>query len=467
MSKQLGLDKFGVQKVMYPKDYACDAVGQFAMNVVTLLTGQLTYFYTEKVGVAAATAGTILLIAKIFDAITDIIFGKMLTHTKSKYGKARPWLLRMLFPTMVGIIALFTMPHLSQTGMMIYGIITNIFISAICYTSIMGAYNAVLAYTTRSIEEQGKMGVFRCAVGYAVGIGLGIGLIPITNMMGGDQKAWIIFVSVLAVLSGIALFIVFKTSVERFGESEEEQAEEEGISVWEALKILAHNKYWIKMTISGVCINIVYAMIMAAPTYYCRYIMGNDNLIAMVNTVNIIPTVLGVLTSPILIQKLGLTKTMKYACLLGVVAEAVRCVSPANWMMTLVFNAVTMYATVPMISALQAMIINTAEINMDQYGVRMIPMTNSANSFAGKIGNGVGSAFIGWVLAVGGYNADLKVQPASVTTSIYALNIYIPMAMLFIVFLLLLRYDLDERYESLLASNAKKSEEKKMAAAKK
>lgn len=461
MSKQLGLDKFGVQKVMQPKDYACDAVGQLAMNAITLMTGQLTYFYTNKAGVAAATAGTILLVAKIFDAFTDIIFGKILTNTKSKYGKARAWLLRMIFPTMFAIVALFTMPHLSQTGMMFYGIITNIFVSAICFTAIGGAYNALLAYKTKSLEEQGKMGVARTAVGYGIGIALGIGLIPITNMMGGDQKAWITFAAILAVIAGLALFIVFKTSVERFSESVEEQVAEEQISIWEALKILLHNKYWVKITASGVGINIIYSMIMAAPIYYCLYIMGNDTLYSVINTVNIIPSVIGFLTAPILMKKLGLTKTVKFACILGVAGAAARCFMPDNWIATLIFGSVVMYATVPMISSIPAMTVNTAEVNMDQYGVRIVPMTNSTNSFVGKIGNGLGSALIGWVMAAGGFDAALDAQgiaqPAGVTMSIYALNIYIPMAMLIIVFLILLRYDLDDRYEALLASNAKKA----------
>ncbi len=52
--KALGLDKFGVQKVMRKGDYFADSLGQFALNSIAGLVGQLTYFYTDKVGMAEA-----------------------------------------------------------------------------------------------------------------------------------------------------------------------------------------------------------------------------------------------------------------------------------------------------------------------------------------------------------------------------------------------------------------------------
>ena len=59
--KPLGKDKFGVQKVMRVKDYFGDATGQFALNAMSALVGQLTYFYTDKVGMAAGAIATMLL----------------------------------------------------------------------------------------------------------------------------------------------------------------------------------------------------------------------------------------------------------------------------------------------------------------------------------------------------------------------------------------------------------------------
>lgn len=445
MSRELGKDKDGIQKVMRGKDYMADALGQISLNSISVLGGQMTYFYTNKVGMAAATVGTILLVAKIVDALTDLIMGKIVDNTNTKYGKARPWLLRMMIPAMIAIIALFTVPNASDGVKSGYALLTNIFASAVCYTAIAVPYYTMMSYKTKSSEEKGKMGTFRSAVGYMVGVSLGIGLIPITTALGGDQAAWIKFAAILAVLSGAGLFIAFKGSEERFLETDAEQEKEKQVSILQGLKILIRNKYWVKITIFGVCMNIMYAMIMAAPIYYAQYIAGDANLYSIINTVNIIPSVIGFLTVGILINKFGLAKTARYASVIGIAGCIVRCIFPSSIAVTLIFGSVVMYATIPLISVLPAMVLNTAEINVKNAGVRITGMTNASNSFVGKIGSGIGSAAIGWVLAAGGMDAVAAggaVTPAF-ETAVYALNIYIPMAMFIILLLFLAKYDLD------------------------
>ncbi len=74
--KELGLDSMGVQKSMRLTDYLGDGLGQLPLNIMSCLVGQLTYFYTEKVGLAAGMVATMLLIAKIFDAFSDLAMGK-------------------------------------------------------------------------------------------------------------------------------------------------------------------------------------------------------------------------------------------------------------------------------------------------------------------------------------------------------------------------------------------------------
>lgn len=80
--KPLGKDKFGIQKVMRLKDYFGDSLGQFALNLMSTLTGQLTYFYTDKVGMAVGAVATMFLLCKIIDAFTVLIMGNIVDHTK-------------------------------------------------------------------------------------------------------------------------------------------------------------------------------------------------------------------------------------------------------------------------------------------------------------------------------------------------------------------------------------------------
>ena len=124
--KDLGKDKFGIQRVMRRRDYLGDCMGQFSLNAISGLVGQLTYFYTDKVGLAAGAVATSFLIVRIIDAFTDLIMGYIVDHTKPGQEKYRPWLLRMVIPTAVLIIMLFTVPSgLGSAFQMVYMFLTN------------------------------------------------------------------------------------------------------------------------------------------------------------------------------------------------------------------------------------------------------------------------------------------------------------------------------------------------------
>ncbi|MBO6040242.1 MAG: MFS transporter, partial [Oscillospiraceae bacterium] len=169
--KELGLDSMGIQKTMRFKDYFGDGIGQLPLNVMSTLVGQLTYFYTEKVGLAAGAVATMLLIAKICDALSDMLMGKIIDKVNSPKVKCRPWFLWMLAPTVAIIILMFTVPKNAASGVQMgYVLITNILISAVIYTAIAIPYGSIMAVRTESVEERGKMGIARTVFGYLIGM---------------------------------------------------------------------------------------------------------------------------------------------------------------------------------------------------------------------------------------------------------------------------------------------------------
>ena len=459
MAKDYGFDKDGQKKHLGPVDYLTDSLGQFGLNSLNQLTGQLTYFYTTKVGLASGTVATVLLISKIFDAFTDLFMGKIVDKTNTKTGKARPWLLRMVIPLFLACVLLFTVPKSMGAFRYVYALITCVFASAIVYTAIAVPYYTMMAFKTKSSEEKGKMGTWRAAVGYAVGVACGIGLIPITVALGDDQMAWVKFGVILGVLSAVCLFITYKFSREIYHDEGEMAEMESKVGIVEGVKMLLHNKYWIIITLVGVAMNIMYGVILVAPMFYGSIIMDNPGFYSTVNTVNIIPSVIGFLTVGLWIKKFGLTGTAKCACVIGVIGSVIRMSMPMNSVVFLTGGALMMYATIPLISVLPAMTLNTAEQNMQNYGVRITGMTNASNSFVGKLGGGVGGSLIGWVLAAGGYDAFLAkgAGAANLTgalkTSVFALNTYIPLAMFILIFLFLFRYDFEEKLPAIIKDN--------------
>jgi GPH family glycoside/pentoside/hexuronide:cation symporter len=264
---------------------------------------------------------------------------------------------------------------------------------------------------------------------------------------------------ILGAISALCLFITYKFSREIYHDEGEMAEMESKVGIVKGVKMLLHNKYWIIITLVGVAMNIMYGVILVAPMFYGSIIMDNPGFYSTVNTVNIIPSVIGFLTVGLWIKKFGLTGTAKCACVIGVIGSVIRMSMPMNSVVFLTGGALMMYATIPLISVLPAMTLNTAEQNMQNHGVRITGMTNASNSFVGKLGGGVGGSLIGWVLAAGGYDAFLANGggaanlTGALKTSVFALNTYIPLAMFILIFLFLFRYDYEEKLPAIIKDN--------------
>jgi sugar (Glycoside-Pentoside-Hexuronide) transporter len=453
--KPLGKDSMGIQKTMRLGDYLGDGLGQLPLNVMANLVGQLTYFYTEKVGLAAGMVATMLLAAKFADAFSDLVMGKIMDMGNSPKGKCRPWFLRMAIPAAVIIIMLFTVPKNAPGGLQMgYVLITNILLSAVVYTAVAIPYGAIMAIRTESVEERGRMGIVRTIFGYVIGMVIAILLIPITNMLGGDQGAWIKVSVVFAVLSAASLFILYKTSREtsKTAAEEEPQDTEEKVPFAEAIRMLFQNKYWVIMLLVNLLVNISYGLSTGGGTYFAKYILGNDNLVALLGAVGLLPTFIGFIIVGPMTKKLGMAGACKESALIGAVAMVVRAFTPYSIVTTVGCGLFSSFATIPMMCLTAPMVNNCVEYNDWKYGKRMVGMTNSASSFGGKIGSGIGGSLIGWLLALAGYNAAAASQPGSVNIAIFAFAIYIPLGLFVIMAVLFHKYDLEKHYVEIVTA---------------
>lgn len=201
-------DADGARRVMRKRDYMADMGGQLALGVMANLVGQLTYFYTDKVGMAVGGVGIAMMIAKIIDALTDVLVGNMIDHSKGGNKKYYSWMLKMAIPAAVIIIMMFTVPiQAGQTAALIYVLVTNLLLTAVIYTMIATPFSAVMIVRTHSQSERSNMGLFRAVGNYGAGTIIAIITIPVTNMLGGTQSAWIKYGVALA-LGVLLLFLI-------------------------------------------------------------------------------------------------------------------------------------------------------------------------------------------------------------------------------------------------------------------
>lgn len=450
--KQLGLDSMGIQKTMRLGDYLADSGGQFALNSISGLIGAITYFYTDKIGVAAMTAANVLLIAKIVDAFTDLIMGRIMDNGKSPKGKCRPWFLRMAIPAFVVIVALFSVPSgLSSPMLFAYLLITNVLASAVVSTAISIPYNAIQCMRTPSIEERTKMGIFRSIMGYLIGMIIAIALVPITNLLGvngvADQAAYIKFAVVLGLISMVLLLILYAKNVEK---TTAEQKQDDGVPFVKSIGMLFKNKYWVIVLISNLFSAVIFALTSASGTYYAKWILGNDNLVALMGAVGLISTFVGFGVVGPMTKKLGIRKTLMISLIIGIAGSVVRIFFPDSLIVLMTAGQLTSFAIIPLMCVCGTMNTMAMDYNDYLYGNKIVGMSASASSFGSKVAGGLGGSLIGWILAAVNYDPNATVTTTAVRYGIYAFSIYIPLAMMVALLLLTSRFDIENRYTEIL-----------------
>lgn len=450
--KQLGLDSMGIQKTMRLGDYLADSGGQFVLNSISGLIGAITYFYTDKIGVAAMTAANVLLIAKIVDAFTDLIMGRIMDNGKSPKGKCRPWFLRMAIPAFVVIVALFSVPSgLSSPMLFAYLLITNVLASAVVSTAISIPYNAIQCMRTPSIEERTKMGIFRSIMGYLIGMIIAIALVPITNLLGvngvADQAAYIKFAVVLGLISMVLLLILYAKSVEK---TTAEQKQDDGVPFVKSIGMLFKNKYWVIVLISNLFSAVIFALTSASGTYYAKWILGNDNLVALMGAVGLISTFVGFGVVGPMTKKLGIRKTLMISLIIGIAGSVVRIFFPDSLIVLMTAGQLTSFAIIPLMCVCGTMNTMAMDYNDYLYGNKIVGMSASASSFGSKVAGGLGGSLIGWILAAVNYDPNATVTTTAVRYGIYAFSIYIPLAMMVALLLLTSRFDIENRYTEIL-----------------
>lgn len=451
-SKALGLDADGVQKMMRKGDYLSDMGGQLALGIMGNLVGQLTYFYTDKVGLAVGGVGMAMLVAKVLDAFTDIIFGHFIDRMKGGKEKYYKWLLYMGIPAAVVTVLLFTVPgSMGNLPALIYVSITNILFTAVIYTMISTPYAAIMVIRTNSQSERNNIGVFRAVGNYGAGMIIAIATIPLTNVLGGTQNAWVKYGVILGLLI-LLLFLLSWNNLRKAqfadsvgGEQQAEAEEEETGSFAESLGMLMRNKYWVIVLLFNLITQITNSLTGSAGTYYCKWIFGNDNLVAILGSAGMIATVIGFVLSSKIIHKLGVRNTI-YFGLLGASAMAgIRCFAPAHFQLYMVTSLIGSFVQIPLMCLYGVLLAMAVDYNEWKYGKRLLAISSGAIGFGSKVGGGLGTVLLTGILTVGGYDAALAVASDSMRAAILALGNYVPLIINLIMFAVFTQFDLEKK----------------------
>ena len=453
----------GKLKLMERLAYAIGGLPEVANSIIAAF---LTMFYTDNIGLAAGMVGTMFFVSKLFDGISDLVAGTIVDHTKTKWGKARPWLLWLSVPTGLSLALIFFIPQNGSNIMkLIYAFVTYNLYTTIMYTMTGIAKNALMPLMTQNMKERGILSTFSMFVGLG-GTILGCSFtFPLIFSLGGDIKAWRILFVIYGVLVTLGLLFGFFFTKE-YVQSVESVTQEkvEAVSFIDGTKMFVKNKYLLLALAMTVAVNLMVQLNTCSQTYFYTYSMGNPMLMTSLSLVGVVPTLISiaVLTGPCL-MKLGKKKSMYVGAVGQMVGSVIKAASAftMNVPMLIVGTVIGGLATGPLSVPVATLASDGIDYGEFLFNKRIEGVGSAITSFSQKLSSGLAAAMVGWVLALTGYVAN-GVQNQATNIGIISLFAIIP-AVLEIIIIILLKvfYHYDKEADKVLAElEARKAKNK-------
>ena len=414
-------------------------VGEFGQQFsLCALNYFLLYFFTDVLGISAAAAGVLMLVAKFWDGINDPIMGLIIDRSKpGKEGKCRPFLLKWAIPAGVFLWLLFNAPSLSPTLKLVYAYIVY-FGQDMCYTATGIAYTTLQARIAKEPQDRVVLNQSRAFISMFAAIFVSSATMGLVTSFGGgnEVKGFRIVIGIYAVIltvSYVVVYLLTKGFDQQDVATEEELAEAnkaktEQVPIKEALKALLQNNMWRWYILVGILYSATSSVTSGLLIYYVTNYMGNKGLSGLAGLCSMVSGFLAIIFLGKLTKKMGKNKTAVTGLTIALVCIIVRIVTGDR--MVPLYLAMLLISGFGMTMFSSLMVPNTMDcIEYGEWktGVRNEALVMSAYSFGNKMGQGLGTSSIAFMLAAVGYDATLEVQSEACIAGIHGLGTIIPL----------------------------------------
>ena len=406
--------------------------GDLAGNMVyAFLSSFVMLYLTNTVGLNPGIIGTLIMVSKLFDGVSDIFFGTMIDKTKSKLGKARPWMLYAYIGCAVTLVANFAIPaSLGRTAQYAWFFIAYTMLNAVFFTANNIAYASLVTFCTRNSKERVEMGSFRFIFAFSTSLIIQSVTVQFVRALGNGASAWKTVAIIYAVI-GLIVNTISVFSIKELPEEElaKDKDQEEKYSLIEAAKLLVSNKYYLMICGTYVCQQIYTAMLNMG-IYYMIYILKNEDLYSVFSWAINIPVIIAMCITPMLVERMkGLYRMNLAGYILGTAGRVV--VIIAGYMgsvpLMIAFTAVAALGMAPWQGDMGAVVASCSEYTWLTKGKHIDGTMYSCTSFGTKIGGGIGVALCGWLLDISGFVKTSAVQPTSCINMLHVMYLWIPM----------------------------------------
>ena len=387
-----------------------------------IFTAYLPFFYSTVFGLSLVDATFLMLITRIWDAISDPLMGIIADRTETKWGKYRPYLLWIAVPFAIAGILLFTTPDLGYEGKRIWAYVTYILMMTV-YTAINVPYGAMRGVMTADSDEKTVFSSFRMFFAYAGSFVVLAGWEPLckffNNMQGIDSNAndpnsWQYAMIVVGICCLILFLMTFLLTRETVKSIKKES------SVGSDLKTLLRNSPWWILLGGVLFFNLFSAVRYTAGPFFFASVIGKDAHIQFFSmeflfyagiffAVGEVSNMLGVAMTPFISSKLGKKNTFMYSLILMIILSCVFFFAPITasgyWIMLalqILINILTGIGS-PLVWSMYADVADYAEHKFNTSSTGLI---FSSSSMAQKFGGAIGGSAVTAILAVVGFNTN-------------------------------------------------------------
>ncbi len=412
--------------------YLIGPAGALLLNAV--LATYLNVYYTDVLDLTGLWGGAFLAIfpiaSKVLDAITNVVMGYIIDRTKSKQGKARPWLFLSAFLVPVTGILLFTVPEGSDNVKVIWVMISYNLFYSFAYTIYNMSHNLMVPLSTRDTNARGGLSVFN-QIATIMMSGILVALVFPTVVMpvlGVDKAKWITFMSALSIVALPLVLLEYFFTKERV--TEEIGNTEEQLSLLEQMKIIFSDKYMVLIYLYFLISTIGACMKNLGLVYFCNYVLGsyNDGTTQMlVSVIGGIPMGIGIFAVWPIAKRIGKRNVTMFGFLLYSLGSFICCLNPHSYVFVLGGQFIKNIGGLPSAYVFMALFADCLDHIEWKSGIRVDGAAMSIYNIIAVAIVGVATGIFNLMLSMSGYiaptmdaagNAVAATQPDSVISMI-------------------------------------------------
>lgn len=413
-------------------------IGDLGCNLVfSTMASYLMVFYTDVFGITAAAAGTMMLVTKFIDALTDTGMGLIVDRTHTRWGQGRPYFAIGAIPFAVFTFMTFYIPNFSSSGKLIWAYVTYCLLCT-AYTVVNIPLNTIVPRLTSDIHERDILVSTRivCAMaGTAIVMSITAPLVKFFGN-GNEAKGYLVTMTVYGIAAMIIFFITFASTKEVVAPT----VSDEKKSLKDTFKGLT-GQAWILFFLNLFYFSL-YVVRSTTVIYYFKYNLGRSEWLSLVGILGILSGLPMLLALPSLEKKFSKRNLMFFSVILYIAGDLLIYLgrnSAVCLLIGLVITGLGIYGIFGVTFAMQPDVIDYSEYKKNSSVAGLIA---ALQGFFVKGGMGLTSFIIGAFLKNGGYVANAE-QSAKALSYIEICFIWIPVILCVVIAALTYFYKLD------------------------